>query len=225
MPTCLGLPLFLPFFNSNLFLIFCHVHSILMYSKRKILNPHAIFHLDNICYFDFFYLAQFLCFKKYSYTSLSVQCKLHGNENPIYVFIFWELYGLIFMCQWAINLFPGSVHYSRIDQSWKYINRSQTYECENWDCGRAIPFLNICIYFEFSVLVVCSVGEKLVGSLRICHGADLSMTTFGLHYGVSENCGLVGVIEEDAEASHEHDVAREGRSVHGFLLWLGLCRG
>jgi hypothetical protein len=35
-----------------------------------------------------------------------------------------------------------------------YINRSQRHECENWDCGREIPFGNI--GFEFSVLLLCS---------------------------------------------------------------------
>ncbi len=30
-----------------------------------------------------------------------------------------------------------------MDQSWEYINRSQTHECGNWDLGRAIPFLGI----------------------------------------------------------------------------------
>ncbi len=29
------------------------------------------------------------------------------------------------------------------DRSWKYINRSKTHDCENWDRGRAIPFLGI----------------------------------------------------------------------------------
>jgi hypothetical protein len=29
------------------------------------------------------------------------------------------------------------------DRSWKYINRSETHECGNWDWGRAIPFLGI----------------------------------------------------------------------------------
>jgi hypothetical protein len=28
-----------------------------------------------------------------------------------------------------------------VDRSWEYINRSQTHECKNWDCGHAIPFL------------------------------------------------------------------------------------
>jgi hypothetical protein len=41
----------------------------------------------------------------------------------------------------------GSVHIlscSRIgDRSWEYINRSQTHECGNWDCGRVIPFLGM----------------------------------------------------------------------------------
>jgi hypothetical protein len=30
-----------------------------------------------------------------------------------------------------------------VDQSWKYINRSQIHECGNWDWGRAIHFLGI----------------------------------------------------------------------------------
>ncbi len=30
-----------------------------------------------------------------------------------------------------------------VDRSWEYINRSQTHECGNWDCGRATPFLGI----------------------------------------------------------------------------------
>ncbi len=42
-----------------------------------------------------------------------------------------------------IYIFPGSVclFWCReyVDQSWKYINRSQTHECGNYDWGRAIP--------------------------------------------------------------------------------------
>jgi len=30
-----------------------------------------------------------------------------------------------------------------VDQSWEYINRTQTHECGNWDWGLAIPFLGI----------------------------------------------------------------------------------
>ncbi len=30
-----------------------------------------------------------------------------------------------------------------MDSSWEYINCSQTHDCGNWDCGRAIPFLEI----------------------------------------------------------------------------------
>ncbi len=41
--------------------------------------------------------------------------RLHCSENPIYVFLFWELRGLKvpiskFMCLRAINIFPGLVH-------------------------------------------------------------------------------------------------------------------
>jgi hypothetical protein len=37
---------------------------------------------------------------------------IHCNENPIYVFLFWELYGLSpnLMCLLAIYIFPGPVH-------------------------------------------------------------------------------------------------------------------
>jgi hypothetical protein len=50
-----------------------------------------------------------------------------------------------FICLWAIYIFPGSVHIfpvaEKADRWWEYINRSQTHECWNWNCGRAIPFL------------------------------------------------------------------------------------
>ncbi len=48
-----------------------------------------------------------------------------------------------FMCLWANYIFPRWVcrfcWRKYVDQSWEYINRSQTYECGNWGWGRAIP--------------------------------------------------------------------------------------
>ena len=87
----------------------------------------------------------------------------------------------IFMCLWAIYIFPGSVHIfscSRIaaewaDRWWKYINRSQTHECGKWDWGRAIPFLGIFVsnflYFH-CVFAVQSQRQKisLVFSVSSC---------------------------------------------------------
>ncbi len=71
-----------------------------------------------------------------------------------------------FMCLWAIYIFPGSVHIyfpaaKWADRSWEHINRSQTHECGNWDCGRAIPFLGIFV----SEFLFYSAGEwfTLVG--------------------------------------------------------------
>jgi hypothetical protein len=41
------------------------------------------------------------------------------------------------------------------DQSWEYINRSQTHECRNWDCGHAIPFLGIFVSnFRYCIFAV-----------------------------------------------------------------------
>ncbi len=63
-----------------------------------------------------------------------------------------------FMCLRTIYMFLGSVHKhiscSRMaDRSWEYINRSQTHECGNWDCGPRNSFSgNIC--FKFLVLVL-----------------------------------------------------------------------
>jgi hypothetical protein len=38
------------------------------------------------------------------------------------------------------------------DRSWEYINHLKTHECGNWDCGRAVPFLGICVSnFRFCV--------------------------------------------------------------------------
>jgi hypothetical protein len=40
-----------------------------------------------------------------------------------------------------------------------YVNRSQTHECGNWDCGGAIPFLEIFVsnfrYWLFAVYTAC----------------------------------------------------------------------
>jgi hypothetical protein len=66
------------------------------------------------------------------------------------------------VCERFIHTFPGLVHIfpaaEEADRVWEYINRSQTHECRNEDCGRAIPFLGIFVSnFQFLVLVLCSV--------------------------------------------------------------------
>ncbi len=46
-----------------------------------------------------------------------------------------------------------------------YINHSQTHECGNWDCGRAIPFLGIYVsnfrywFFEVNLYLYLSFHE------------------------------------------------------------------
>ncbi len=66
--------------------------------------------------------------------------RLHCNENPIYVFLFWDCVASVqfphsCVCERFIY-FSGSVHIfgcSKIDRSWKYINLSQIDECRNWE--------------------------------------------------------------------------------------------
>jgi hypothetical protein len=65
------------------------------------------------------------------------------------------------VCERFIRIFPGSVHIlfppaEKADPSWKYIIRSQTHECGNWDRGPDIPFLGIFVSnFRHFVFAVC----------------------------------------------------------------------
>ncbi len=47
-----------------------------------------------------------------------------------------------YICERFIYFQDQSTYFAAwkyVDQSWEYINRSQTHECGNWDWGRAIP--------------------------------------------------------------------------------------
>ncbi len=80
-----------------------------------------------------------------------IPCPPHCNENPIYVFLFWELRDLSpnFHIDVSVNdlyipRISSHISCSRIGRSIEgiqYIHRSQTHECGNWDCGRANHFL------------------------------------------------------------------------------------
>jgi hypothetical protein len=75
----------------------------------------------------------------------------HCNQNPSYVFFFWKLRGL--SPKFHIHVSVSNLYIPRIGphiscssrigrsiEGIQYINRSQTHECENCDCVRAIPF-------------------------------------------------------------------------------------
>ena len=89
----------------------------------------------------------------------------HCNENPIYVFLFRELRGLSpnfhihVSVLWAIYKFRGSVHIfscSRIGRSIVGISKSFT-DIWMWKLGLwPSNFFSGYIWFEFSVLVLCS---------------------------------------------------------------------
>ncbi len=54
---------------------------------------------------------------------------------------------------WSVHIFPAA---EKEDPLWEYINRSQTHKCENWDCGRAIPFLRIYVSnFRYCFFALC----------------------------------------------------------------------
>ncbi len=106
-----------------------------------------------------------------THTHASIALPLHCNENPIGVFLFWELRGLSpnfhihvsmsdLYIPWIGPIFPAA---EQADRSWEYINRLQTHECGNWDCGRAIPFLEY-LFQIFGIgwfFAVCSVASTI----------------------------------------------------------------
>jgi hypothetical protein len=71
----------------------------------------------------------------------------HCNENPIYVFLFWELLGL--SPSFHIHMSLSDLYSPRIGPPiscsiiGRSIDRSPTHEFGNWDFGRAIRFLGI----------------------------------------------------------------------------------
>ncbi len=95
-----------------------------------------------------------------------------------------------FMCLWAINTFSGSVHifsFSRTDRSWECINRSQTHECENWYCSRAIPFLGIFVSnFRYCVFAVCV--DFLVSSALSAHEIWHKQQNLKIRFNLQFSC-------------------------------------
>jgi hypothetical protein len=93
-------------------------------------------------------------------TSISF-CIMHCKEIWIYVFLEKELHVLSrkfrhsCVCERSVYshvrfiYFPAAV---LADRSGEYINRSQKYECWNWDCSRAVPFVS---NFRYCVFAVC----------------------------------------------------------------------
>jgi hypothetical protein len=104
----------------------------------------------------------------------SLQQNTHCNENPIYVFFFWELRGLSpnFHIHVSVSdvysIFPGLVPHIFLQQNRQIncaknenINGSQTHEYGNWDSSRAIPFLEIFVSnfrFWFFAVLECGGG-------------------------------------------------------------------
>ncbi len=74
------------------------------------------------------------------------------------------------MCLWAIFIyfhdlstyFPAAEY---ADRSWEYKNRTQKFECRNWDCGRAVPFLGIYgSNFGYSIFAVRQAADPHAAS-------------------------------------------------------------
>ncbi len=88
----------------------------------------------------------------YTATKIPLKYSFSGNSAasaPISTFrCLWAIY----IVPWSVYIFPPAEYG---DQSWEYINRSQTHEYGNWDRDPNIPFLGIFVskfqYFVFAV--------------------------------------------------------------------------
>jgi hypothetical protein len=134
-----------------------------MYAKRKSLVLFFVItyknKLWNIVKPPAFLIHASKTFLSYSATKIPFMNSFSGNCSatvPISTFV----------CLWAIYIIPGSGHifsWNRIGDRWReylYINRSQTHECGNRDCGRAIPFLEIFVSnFRHWFLAVYLIGR------------------------------------------------------------------
>jgi hypothetical protein len=96
--------------------------------------------------------------------SLFLVASSHCKENPIYVFLSGNCAASVpistFNCVCERFIYPGFIHIHvffcrRIGRASVgiYINRSQTHECGEWDCGLAIPFLGILYLFQIFGMV------------------------------------------------------------------------
>ncbi len=82
-----------------------------------------------------------LCFPRKELRGLSPNFHIHVSVSDLHIYSHdWSTY------------FPAAEY---ADRSWEYINRSQKHECRNWDCGRAVPFLEIYISnFWYSIFAL-----------------------------------------------------------------------
>jgi hypothetical protein len=105
----------------------------------------------------------------FSLVILVLQRKSHlcipikGITRPQSQFPLSSFYERFIYSQDRSTYFPAEA-----DRLWKYINRSHTHECRNWDLGRAIPFLGIFVSnFRCSVFAVCTRGKFSPSLTRI----------------------------------------------------------
>jgi hypothetical protein len=135
-----------------------------------------------ILFILFMYIKEsFFANNAHTWLVLFSLARIHCNEIPMHVFLFWELRGL--SPNFHIHASVSDLYIPRIgpyiflqkNRWWKYINRSQTHECGNWDWLHNFFSGNIC--FEFSALVLCSVWLKtkkyfLYNCCQICRYCD-----------------------------------------------------
>ncbi len=143
---------------------------------------------------------------------------LSPNSYPLYL---WEIY--IFRDR---SVYFAAAKY--VDRSCGNINRSQIYECRNWDWGRAIPFLGINkLYFRFSVWPV---GSRSPGRVRCgwCSGGVGSCGTPPLSRGAAARRRRVAathVQPADMRTSlnieflkHYEEIDNNSRVFYGFIM-------
>ncbi len=100
------------------------------------------------------------------------------------------------ICERFINLQNQSAYSAAgkyVDQSWQYINFSQTHECGNWDWGRTISRKGM-LKWDFSCSVQCyftlRTPQSIRGSTYISHSFRVKRTVTITELAESSELGL-----------------------------------
>ncbi len=115
-------------------------------------------------------------------SSWQVVVVTHCNKNPIYVLLFRELRGL--SPSFHIHVYVSDLYNPRIglhiscSRIYRSIVDSQTHECGNWDCGRAIPFREYLFQiFGISSLKCSTAHQRKKHRIVYCYTVPVRLPT------------------------------------------------
>ncbi len=94
-------------------------------------------------------------FSKQNYNVLSLNSYIHVSVIDLYI------------PRISLSIFAAA---KSVDRSWKYINRSQTHECRNWDWGLAVQCIKSSPVEDlYRSIMIVSIGPALNTLWTLCN--------------------------------------------------------